>query len=194
MAVYKEHFDRTPAGWIPDRLEELHQLPDFGAMPDPDDHIEGQTTRVYLLDLYMPPAAPVGRFRLEVQLKMGDWVVRPMELRVVPARVPSIPVGPAGVLPSVDRGADAVALATLSDYSGAPLTAPEAPATVRAMIRRSTVQDMALAAQLPREVAGPEALERRAFDLLRNNLAFTPRIFGAEWYLRIRDYLYNQFK
>jgi len=62
------------------------------------------------------------------------------------------------------------------------------------MIRRGTIQDMALAASLPKEIAGPEALQRRAFDLLRANLAFTPRVFGAEWYLRIRDFLYSQWK
>ena len=60
VAMYKEHFEKTPAGWIPDRLEELYRLPDFGAMPDPDDHVEGQTTRVYLLDLWIPADAPVG--------------------------------------------------------------------------------------------------------------------------------------
>lgn len=196
VAVYREHFGKTAAGWIPDRLEELHRLPDFGAMPDPDDGVEGQNTRVYLLDLWIPPDAPVGRFRLEVQLKMGDWVVRPMELRVVAARVPAIPAGGAGrPLPPVEDGADAVALDTLAEYAaGAPLAGGSGtPATVREVIRRSTLQDMALAAALPAEIAGPAALERREFDLLRANLAFTPRLFGAEWYLRVRDFLYAQW-
>jgi hypothetical protein len=164
-------------------------------MPDPDDRVEGQNTRVYLLDLWIPPDAPVGRFRLEVQLKMGDWVVRPMELRVVAARIPAIPPGAAGPLPPVEQGADAVALGTLAAYrAGLPLAAGDAPTSVRGMIRRSAVQDMALAAALQKEIAGPEAIERRAFDLLRANLVFTPRIFGAEWYLRIRDFLYSQWK
>ncbi|MGO9258684.1 MAG: hypothetical protein ACLQU1_20540 [Bryobacteraceae bacterium] len=195
VALYKEHFDKTAAGWIADRLEELHRLPDFGVMPDPDDLVEGQTTRVYLLDLWIPPEAPEGRFRLEVQLKMGDWVVRPMELRVVEARVPAIPAGQARPLPPVEQGADAVALGTLADYlAGAGVGGGEPPVNVRGMIRRGTVQDMALAAALPKEVAGPAAIERREFDLLRANLAFTPRVFGAEWYLRIRDFLYAQWK
>lgn len=195
VALYKEHFEKTAAGWIADRLEELHRLPDFGVMPDPDDQVEGQTTRAYLLDLWIPPDAPEGRFRLEVQLKMGDWVVRPMELRVVPARVPPIPPGKARPLPPVEQAADAVALGTLADYvAGDPVGAGDPPLTVRAMIQRSTAQDMALAAALPKEVAGPAALERRVFDLLRGNLEFTPRVFGAEWYLRIRDFLYAQWK
>jgi hypothetical protein len=199
VAMYKEHFDRTPAGWIADRLEELHRLPDFGVMPDPDDHVEGQTTRVYLLDLWIPPDAPVGRFRLEVQLKMGDWVVHPMEPRVVAALVPPIPAGTAGSkgtrLPPVEQGADRIALRALADYeAGIPPSVGDATANVRAMIRRGTAQDMSLAAALPKEIAGPEALGRREFDLLRDNLGFTPRVFGAEWYLRIREFLYAQWK
>src|SRR4051794_35820122 len=39
--LYREHFTRTSRGWIPDRLTEVTQLPDFGAMPDPEDRIEG---------------------------------------------------------------------------------------------------------------------------------------------------------
>jgi hypothetical protein len=196
VAVYKEHFEQTPAGWIPDRLQELHRLPDYGVMPDPDDHVEGQNTRAYLLDLWIPPDAPVGRFRLEVQLKMGDWVVRPMELRVVAARVPELTGGQARQLPPAEQSADAVALGTLADYeAGVPILAAADPAgSVRAMIQRSTIQDMALAAALENKIAGPAALERRALDLLWANLAFTPRVFGAEWYLRIRDFLYAQWK
>ena len=71
VSVYREHFVKTTAGWIPDRLTELQRLPDFGVMPDPDDGIEGQTTRAYLVDLWLPPNADVARFRLEVQLKVG---------------------------------------------------------------------------------------------------------------------------
>lgn len=200
LALYREHFAKTAAGWIADRLEELHRLPDYGAMPDPDDHIAGQTTRVYLLDMWVAPDAPEGRFRLEVQLKMGDWVVRPMELRVVSARLAAgvTMTGGSQALPPVEAGADAVALEALEDHAAGALKlgpAPDiAPDTVRGMIRRDTLQDLALAASLPVEAAGPAALERRAFELLRNNVTFTPRIFGAEWWLRMRDFLYGQWK
>ena len=53
---------------------------------------------------------------------------------------------------------------------------------------------MAFAAALPPDTAGAATLERRVFDLLRNNLTFAPRVFGAEWYLRLRDFLYAQSK
>jgi len=98
-------------------------------------------------------------------------------------------------LPPVEQGADAVALDALADYgAGVPVSSVDAPATVRAMILRGVTQDLALAAALPKETAGPTALAAREFDLLRANLAFSPRVFGAEWYLRIRDFLYAQWK
>ncbi len=197
VALYKEHFVKTSRGWIPDTLVEVSRLPDFGAMPDPDDRIEGQNTRVYLLDLWIPPNADVARFRLEVQLKVADWIVRPMELRVVPARFPNIPEASAAErapnLPAVELGSDVTALDVVHAYlSHSPLRAEHQPLTVRGIIRRNAIQDMALAASMDPGVAGPDALERRVLDLLWNNFRFTPHVFGAEWYLRLRDYLYNQ--
>src|SRR5262249_13422846 len=55
VALYKEHFSKTAAGWIPDSLVEVRRLPDFGAMPDPDENVPGQITRLYLLDVWIPP-------------------------------------------------------------------------------------------------------------------------------------------
>ena len=153
VALYKEHFEKTAAGWAPDRLTELTRLPDFGVMPDPDDGVDGQTTRAYLLDLWIPPNAEVARFRLEVQLKVGYWVVRPMEVRVIAPRVPDLRVATEPVpLPPVSSGADTVALGALGDDK--ERTYPP-PATVRAIIRRNAVQDMALASRLDAAVAGP---------------------------------------
>jgi hypothetical protein len=184
--LYKEHFARTAAGWIADRLTEVGRLPDFGVMPDPDDGVEGQTTRVYLLDLWLPPNADVARFRLEVQLKIADWTVRPMELRVTPLRVPELSRGVYGSLPEIDRPADTAAMAPLGDYlAGTPLRMPGTPATVRDAIRRSAVQDLVLA-----QAMTPGGFTQRAMDLFRLNSAFRPRPFGAEWWLRLRDWIF----
>jgi hypothetical protein len=196
VALYKEHFIKTGRGWIPDTLTEVSRLPDFGVIPDPDDHVEGQTTRAYLLDLWIPPNADVARFRLEVQLKVGDWMVRPMELRVLPARIPDLAAaegGKAPNLPAAELGADVTALEVVREYAaGSKLRVEPQPTTVRGIIRRKAIQDMALAASLDAGVAGPAAVERRVLDLQWNNFRFVPRLFGAEWYLRVRDYLYNQ--
>ncbi len=191
VALYKEHFEKTPAGWAPDRLTEIKRLPDFGVIPDPDDGVNGQTTRAYLLDLWILPNSDVARFRLEVQLKVGYWVVRPMEVRVIAPRVPDLHVATEPVLlPPVSSAADAAALGALFDYAGR--TYPP-PVTVRAIIRRNAVQDMALASRLDPAVAGPEALRRRwaALKSLSGDSAVPPPA-GAERYLRLRDWIYRE--
>jgi hypothetical protein len=187
VALYKEHFLKTAGGWIPDRLTELERLPDFGFMPDPDDSVPGQNTRLYLLDLWIPPTAPVGRFRLEVQLKTGFWVVRPMEVRVLAARIPELPSArTAPALPPVESPADAAAAgpfaALLASSALNPSTPPD---SVRAVIYRNTVQDMALARELKTR---PESLR----DLWAS-IGF-PRLLGAEWWLRLRDSVYSAAK
>jgi hypothetical protein len=195
VTLYKEHFVKTSQGWVPDTLVEVTHLPDFGVIPDPDDHIEGQNTRLYLLDLWIPPNADVARFRLEVQLKVGDWIVRPMEVRVVPARFPNIASADSdklAPLPAVQLGADFPALEVVRQYlSGSPLRVGAQPVTLRGIIRRNAIQDMALAASMDPTMAGPDLLQRRVIDLLYHNVSFVPHVFGAEWYLRVRDFLYN---
>jgi hypothetical protein len=105
-----------------------------------------------------------------------------MELRVSPLRVPALPEGGYGPLPGVDRPADTSAMAPLADFlAGAPLKMPAGPATVRDVIRRSAVQDLALA---------QAGFAQRALDLFRVNSAFRPRPFGAEWWLRLRDWVF----
>ncbi len=191
VALYREHFEKTPAAWVPDRLTELTRLPDFGVMPDPADGVDGQTTRAYLLDLWIPPDADVSRFRLEVQLKVGYWVVRPMEVRVIAPRAPDLPVSTGPVpLPPASAGADAVALGALLDYRNRTYPPPE---TLRAIIRRNAEQDMALASRLDQEVAGPDALRQRC-DALKTGSGDNaiPRAADAEWYLRLRDWIYAE--
>ena len=183
VSVYKEHFVKTDAGWIPDRLTELQRLPDFGVMPDPEDGIDGQTTRVYLVDLWLPPNADVARFRLEVQLKVGDWTIRPMEVRVVEARFPDLPAGEDAPLPPIEAGADAVAAGVWGSYVRTrDLTMPAAGLTVRGILRRNAVQDVAL---------GGRSLTERVLELFRVNSLFSPRPYGSEWWLRVRDRLFS---
>jgi len=186
VALYKEHFVRTASGWIPDRLTEVHRLPDFGVMPDPDDGVEGQTTRLYLLDLWLPPNADVARFRLEVQLKMADWTVRPMEVRVTSPRVPELPAGNGSALPGIEQPSDAAAVQSLADFlAGRPMGLPEGRGTIRDILRRNAVQDIALFQAMDRA-----ALVARALDLWRVNSVFSTRPWGAEWWLKLRDWIF----
>jgi hypothetical protein len=196
VALYKERFTRTKNGWVPDALSEIRRLPDFGVVPDPDEQVPEQTARLYLLDVWIPPDAEVGRFRLEVQLKVGYFIVRPLEIRVTPARVPGnskTPGNPKTVetasLPGIEEPADASAAGPLAAYIAGKPEMPEAhPPTVRGMIRRNAVQDMSIAATLDRGVAGPEAIRKRRGEW--HAKAGPPESLGAEWYLRIRDSLY----
>ena len=194
VALYREHFTRTRTGWIPDALTEIKRLPDFGVVPDPDEQIPEQTSRSYLLDVWIPPDAGVGRFRLEVQLKVGYYIVRPLEIRVTPARVPAgAKTVETAVLPAIEEPADSAAAPALDAYVGqapgsANVLAEAHPTTVRGIIRRNAIQDMALAATLDRAAAGPEALRKRRDGLKAR--AGPPDSLGAEWYLKLRDALY----
>ena len=72
---------------LPDQLDPVRS-PSFGVIPD------GESSRAYLLDVWVPPDAEPGRrVRLELQLKVGDWIVYPMELRVQKASVPLMAAG-----------------------------------------------------------------------------------------------------
>lgn len=187
VALYREHFTRTKDGWVPDALDEVHRLPDFGVVPDPDEHIPEQTARLYLLDVWIPPDASVGRFRLEVQLKVGYFIVRPLEIRVTPALVPAnTKTVETASLPPLEQPADAATAAPLTAYLAGKAEQSEAhPLTVRGIIRRNAIQDMAVAATLDRSQAGPEVLKKRREES-------ADKSSGAEWYLRIRDLLYRE--
>src|SRR5262249_19071974 len=158
---------------------------DFGVMPDADQAINGQTTRAYLLDVWIPPDADVSRFRLEVQLKMGDFTVRPMEFRVMEARVPDlskVATGEPLALPPLETGADAAALGVVRAYlKGDQLPAAPGAKTVRAIIQRNAIQDMALAASLPPSRGGAEVLQSRVDNLMKSDIKIMPRFYGAEW-------------
>ena len=96
-------------------------------------------------------------------------------------------------LPPMEAGADAPALGVLTEYAaGAPPLAEAQPLTVRGVIRRNAAQDLRLAATLDPEVAGPDVLARRAIDLVWQGQIPAP-LWGPEWYLRLRDFLYRQF-
>jgi hypothetical protein len=81
---------------IPDALEEARP-PYFGVIP------AGQTTRAYLLDVWVPRDAPVGKVRLEALVKVGYWRIAPMEVRILSTVVPDLPHSPAISLQSVIR-------------------------------------------------------------------------------------------
>jgi hypothetical protein len=168
--------------WIPDRLAPERRKPIFGVIPDPEAAIPGQSARVYLLDLYIPPTTPSRRTRLEVQMKTGSWTVAPMELRILPVQAPAARRSRAPV-PELDRPAADAALAPLSAWlagkaAGQARGAPHAPETLREVIRRNVEQDLA--------IATPGMI-----PLVREKMKTNPSR-GGEWYLAIRDLIYRE--
>ncbi len=160
VRLFREHFVEG----VPDRLEELRRLPEFGVMPDPDQKVPGQTTSVYLLDLAIPRETKLEGFRLEVQLKMGTWVVRPLEVRVLPFSMPE-PLAPgAGPVAPAAAAARATADLAVSEAraGGRPRWDGEL-ATVRDVIRRNVVADLQLLGAgeaIPAVAEGPEGYLR----------------------------------
>ena len=199
--MYKEDFERVGEQWIPDALTPV-RMPAFGFMPDAAAAIPGQTTRCYLLDIWVPPNADVRRVRVEVLLKVGIWYVAPMELRLGEARVPPhTEPHPRDAFarrrPDVATRIDQAATDCLSRYLlGQPQEWTGEPIeNIRDVIRRSAEQDMAIVRQhYPK---APQALWFLAEDgILQNwmrNPAF-PHWSGAEWYLKVRDWIYRNVK
>jgi hypothetical protein len=187
MHLYKEQFGKRGMEWIPDTLTPTDS-PSFGAIPDGQSGVVGQTSRDYLLDIWTPPDAEVGRrVRIEVLLKYGTWYVVPFELRIMEAVVRP----PAGALPAplppLDEPADSAALHALATYlAGQREWNPDVtPSTVRDVLRRNAQQDMSLAA---RDLT-PLVWLRTASQIV-NGWSLFPN--GSEWYLRVRDLLISR--
>ncbi|MCS7313878.1 MAG: hypothetical protein RMI94_00490 [Bryobacterales bacterium] len=195
LTLYRARFVRVGEEWVPDEL--IRVLEPYDSLAHPaTDPIPGQTTSVFWLDVWTPAQAPVRRVRLEAQLNVGDhWVIAPMEVRIRPARIPDH-APPTGTLPHVSEPADRAALRPWLRYlcgqAGSPATAP---LSVRRMIRRNAAQDVALAQQLEPRL-GSVAVRQRLFEMFGapDEQAWCrdpagPGGQGAEWYLRVRDYL-----
>ncbi len=133
----------------------------------------GDSTQVFWLDVWTDRDAPVRRIKIEPQLNVADdWVVYPMEVRVVDATVPE------GQRP--DGSATPVSMMK-SFVCGTKVDAPPAPASSVARLRfRNAQQDLALASHPPSE--GLRKLIGRCDAALPED---------PEWYLRIRDYLFR---
>jgi hypothetical protein len=195
--LYKEEFERVGDAWIPDALLPLRS-PAFGFMPDAEARIPGQTTRCYLLDIWVPYNADVRRVRVEVLLKIGIWYVAPMEVRIGQARVPARSAlhGPFSmrdaVLPDAGERIDSAAVECLASYllGGPPTWHPEV-GSVREAVRLSAEQDMAIA-RLNKRV--PYPLLSLANEGIVQWWVRRPEFLnwsGAEWYLRVRDWIYR---
>lgn len=125
--------------------------------------VSGNGTQVFWMDLWTARDAPVQRIKVEPQLHVNnDWVIYPMEARVMEATV-------SGSLKS---------LITIDQLSCAGFT-PSASPDVRRMNIRNAQQDVALASAAPQE-------ELRKLGV---GTCDAPLSHDPERYLRVRDYL-----
>ena len=195
LRLYREHFSRCgPDGYCPDWLTPQN-TPAFGSIPEYDSDLESaarasQTTRCYLLDIWAPPETPPRRVRVEALLKVGTWYVAPLEVRVVERVVPDISKTTEEDIAPIDAPSSATAQRQLLRYlAGLPPQLPFQLLRVRDFVQRNAAEDMLIARSLDlRETApGPRFPE---LNLLSWSPLACPEL-GAEWYLKVRDFLYH---
>ncbi|MES1260404.1 MAG: hypothetical protein ABUS49_01615 [Acidobacteriota bacterium] len=183
IRVYREHFVPCGVDYCPEWLTE-QRLPAFGAMPESISRLPGQTTRCYLFDIWVPPDVPPRRVRVEALLKVGYWLVAPMELRVIAPVLPD--TGAVSrvedIAPMEARSSDTAQRQLVRYLYGLPPEFPPGILRVRDILQRNAAEDMLVAKSMG--VRNPQ------LDLM----SWTPFVFprtGAEWYLRVRDFIYR---
>lgn len=190
--LYREYF--TPCGndFCPDWLVE-QASPTFGAIPEfrhdlARPAMDRQTTRCYLLDIWAPPDTPPRRVRVEALLKTGIWQVAPLEVRILApilaSTAPDAELTHIEDVAPLEAPSSATARIQLFRYlARLPVEMPPQVLRVRDVIQRNAAEDMLLAKSL---AAAPFP------DL--NLWSWWPLVYpgaGAEWYLKVRDFLYR---
>ena len=196
ITLYKELYVKTETGWIPDALEPMKQVI-FDTLPYFPMPIAGQTTSSYWMDIWVPREAEVNRVRLEVMLKIGrGWMMYPMEVRVMPAVAPAVGEDQGG-LPPVNARADAAVYGPFRDFlCHTHEQRKKERLSVRRLIHRNAVQDLALAqvldhgsGTLTAELLGRSGVPEKKRWCGERGLK-TPA--GPEWFLRVRDAIYRK--
>jgi hypothetical protein len=196
VRIYREHFAPCGEGYCPDWLTE-QSSPSFGVIPElaadfSRPAMNSQTTRCYLFDIQAPAVIEPRRVRVEALLKVGTWYVAPMEVRIVAATVPEHTGVIVEDLASPDAPSSATAeIQLLRYFSGLPPEWPTQLLRVRDVIQRNAAEDMLLARSM-------EGGRRAGFPEM-NLLSWWPLVYthfgadqlGAEWYLKVRDFLYR---
>ncbi len=140
--------------------------------------VSGTGTQVFWLDIYTGRTAPVERIKVEPQLHINnDWVIYPMEGRIMDASVPDPPSGgwPQGIAAAGD-----VMRGFVCGTQFTAGTAPKEP-TQASLRFRNAQQDRALAGK----AAKPELQERFG------SCDVAPPPENPEWYHRVRDFLFR---
>jgi hypothetical protein len=183
IRIYREHFVPCGQDYCPEWLTE-QRMPSFGAMPESIFRLKGQTTRCYLFDIWVPPDVPPRRVRIEALLKVGYWLVAPMELRVIAPVLPDTSELPQAedIAPLTARSSDTAQRQLARYVIGLPPEMPLGILRVRDILQRNAAEDMFLAHS--RGFQTPQLM-------LQSWMPFAFPQTGAEWYLRVRDLIYR---
>ena len=196
ISLYKELYVKTESGWIPDVLEPMKQ-PIFDTLPYFPMPIAGQNTVSYWMDIWVPAEADVARVRLEVLMKIGrGWIMYPMEVRVMPAVAPSVKDRQVA-LPPISGRADAAVYGPFRNFlCNAREPGRKERLTVRRMIHRNAVQDLALAraSETTGTKVRKELLDRAGGQDKKHwcQAPFQTEPASPEWFLRVRDAIYRK--
>ena len=188
-AIYQLEYSEHGGEWVPDGLKAVAQ-PVQAALS------EGQKTQLYLLDLFLPADTPVERFRLEIQLHAaGRWTIYPMEMRPVETVAPAAAPLRGVLAPVAARADETLRLALRDALCGAGAGPVQRLDSLRAVTLRNALQDLAIAAGGGGEVSGSllERLPRAGGWKSKEEFCASerPAPRGAEWWLRVRDHLYQ---
>jgi hypothetical protein len=140
----------------------------------------------------------VQRVRVEVLVKIGrGWLMYPMEVRVTPAVAPAVEERHVA-LPAPAERADAPVYGPFRNFlCNKREKSRDERLSVRRLIHRNALQDMALARALDDGQHGEfraKLLERAGIadrgGWCKSPLRMMER--GPEWFLRVRDWIYRQ--
>jgi hypothetical protein len=138
--------------------------------------VRGQGNQVFWMDLWTARSAPVQRIKVEPQLNIDDdWIIYPMEVRVMDATVPDGP-WPGGAASPSEVMRQFVCEGSGSTGKGSPAPAQVSAAKLR---YRNAQQDLALAAKAPRG------------ELQKLAGCGAPLSSNPESYYPVRDYLFR---
>lgn len=185
--LYQEEYTRVGAEWVPDKVR-MVMLPHSAVLGT------DQKVQTYLLDVWTPESTPAARFRLEVQLNVGDrWIIYPMEVRVMKEAGPGHTLPPEELPPLSPRVDEAVKDSACDFLQDTPAQgAGGMMGRTMAFLIRNVRQDLRLAQSRPKADVQELFLRLSGFpavDALCKGSQPAPA--GAEWWLRVRDNFYQ---
>lgn len=189
--LYQERYTQVGQEWLPDEITPV-DLP-HGAILSAN-----QTVQSYLLDIHIPATVKPQRFRLEIQLNVGErWVIYPLEMRVRDVMLRAEPE-PVANTARPDQRADTALLIPLMGFA-CGTTWKKGDGRIRRgadLITRNILIDLLLAQDRAktetREAVVATMLKAGGYQSREGFCAKpSPVPAGAEWWLKVRNYLYQ---